>query len=305
MKFKIIISKQANKFFFITNLTEWHFSCRKKYNEDWILQLKSLTKKEKDVLQKYKKILKKYNFNNYLGKYFINNYPNFIKFYLLKKQIETKEFQTIKEVFKILNKTFNEVWVNNNYKQTLKENKKILKKELNNKKFKKINKKISKLTLNNSIKKTNIYLFSHSSPKYFGGGANIGKNNITLETCSIKNNSYLKKILSLILHEIFHNYIDSSKNINAFLKKDININIKEKINKTSLLKELIICSFLPNGYIGQKYFNIINKKTEKENTKLSTCNLISKEMYNMSKEYFEKEIPLDEKFINTIKKRMN
>jgi len=53
MKFKVTSSKIGNFFFFITNLSEWHYSCRKSYNEEWVKILGDLTKKEKIISFKY------------------------------------------------------------------------------------------------------------------------------------------------------------------------------------------------------------------------------------------------------------
>ena len=71
MEFKIIISKSANKFFFISNLTEWHFSCRKMYNPIWLKHTGgNLSLQEKKYLKIFKNILIQYGFEKYylLGK---------------------------------------------------------------------------------------------------------------------------------------------------------------------------------------------------------------------------------------------
>lgn len=71
MRFSIIIKKQGIFYFFVQNLSEWHFSCRKDYNNLWLDELGPLSKKEKMALQKLKKIHQKYSFGpKYLGQYF-------------------------------------------------------------------------------------------------------------------------------------------------------------------------------------------------------------------------------------------
>jgi len=55
MKFRFIISKWGNFYFFIQNLSEWHFSCRKKYNALWQKELGSLSLEEKQTLKVFKK----------------------------------------------------------------------------------------------------------------------------------------------------------------------------------------------------------------------------------------------------------
>jgi len=56
MKFKFIISKWGNFYFFVQNLSEWHFSCRKNYNVLWQKELGILSPKEKKALKVFKKI---------------------------------------------------------------------------------------------------------------------------------------------------------------------------------------------------------------------------------------------------------
>ncbi|MDP2923937.1 MAG: hypothetical protein Q8O30_09515, partial [Candidatus Omnitrophota bacterium] len=68
MKFKIIVKKWAVFYFFVQNLSEWHFSCIKEYNDEWLKELGPLTKNQKMLLEKFKEIHQKYSFgNNFLG----------------------------------------------------------------------------------------------------------------------------------------------------------------------------------------------------------------------------------------------
>jgi len=62
MKFKIKYTKLGNQFFFISNLTNWHFSCEKEYNEIWFKKIGNLNEEEKKVLKQFAKILNKYGF---------------------------------------------------------------------------------------------------------------------------------------------------------------------------------------------------------------------------------------------------
>lgn len=62
MKFDIKYSKIGNFFFFISNLSDWHFSCRKEYNEAWIKQTGELSNNEKNAIENFRKIMTKYGF---------------------------------------------------------------------------------------------------------------------------------------------------------------------------------------------------------------------------------------------------
>ena len=67
MKFRVLINRWANFYFFIANLSEWHFSCRKRYNFFWLAADDKFSKTEKKYLKIFKKILLKYHFFRYLG----------------------------------------------------------------------------------------------------------------------------------------------------------------------------------------------------------------------------------------------
>ena len=56
MKFSININKSANFYFFIQNLSEWHFSNRKDYNDLWRKELGKFSEEEATALKKFKEI---------------------------------------------------------------------------------------------------------------------------------------------------------------------------------------------------------------------------------------------------------
>ena len=77
MKFRFLISKQANFYFFVSNLSEWHFSCGKDYNILWKKELGQFSPKEKDALKRFKEIRLKYPSGKSLFEraFFINKTP--------------------------------------------------------------------------------------------------------------------------------------------------------------------------------------------------------------------------------------
>ncbi|MBU1557460.1 hypothetical protein KKC45_00670, partial [Patescibacteria group bacterium] len=100
MQFNIKYNRIGNKFFFISNLSEWHFSCRDYYNEIWLNEVGPLTREEKDSLFEIREILQKYDFNKYLGLFFMTSNENTV-WSLLKKHIEEEEVHILKKVFKV------------------------------------------------------------------------------------------------------------------------------------------------------------------------------------------------------------
>src|SRR3989344_542952 len=62
MKFIFKISRLDNFYFFVSNLTEFHFSCRKHFNIDWISATGPLNQEEKKAINDVNAIFKKYGF---------------------------------------------------------------------------------------------------------------------------------------------------------------------------------------------------------------------------------------------------
>lgn len=185
MKFRIYYTKLGNQFFFISNLAEWHFSCRERYNKEWLKQTGALSNKEKNALKIFKKILRKYDFKEkngkklYLGIHFITSSKK--KTWIeIKKYVNKEEFKKIKLIFKIFDRRFSQIWPE--AKKKLSGIKRILNNTLNRKKeIKNILKELSVLYQQKIDNKSliKIYLFHHpiNNPLLFSGGANLKKMN--------------------------------------------------------------------------------------------------------------------------------
>ncbi|HNW96342.1 MAG TPA: hypothetical protein PKL20_00640 [Candidatus Paceibacterota bacterium] len=135
MKLELTVSKLANQFYFISNLTEWHFSCRKDDNKKWLEMTGPLNEEEKDALDIFKNILQLNGFtcdtiekSKYLGKYFLLNSEEQI-WQNLKKSIKDENFQKIKWIFKIFKSRFKKIWKEELNKKTIKIFEDELKKE--------------------------------------------------------------------------------------------------------------------------------------------------------------------------------
>ena len=99
LKFIPKISHYANLYFFIQNLSEWHFSNRKKHNEAWRKELSFSTEAD-FCIETFKKIHQKYSFGDkYLGRlFFLNDDPWFSIETLVGKDNSAK----IKNIFATL-----------------------------------------------------------------------------------------------------------------------------------------------------------------------------------------------------------
>jgi hypothetical protein len=311
MKFFIQITKTANKFHFISNLTGWHFSCREKDNKRWLERTGKLTQKEKDALELFTKILKKYDFGeNFIGRPFIRSTEKEIW-----KNIEQSKifevYESIREIFSIFDKKFERIWEKE-------------KSRLNFWKIK-LQKYLSKYKKTKEIfRKSKIFFRARNIPSIMeihlligsgGGGANIGKGAITLDF-SNRPISHLKYALGVVIHETLHLIANSSQYYLKNLKKSAeslsvprrNSLISGKRRKRSIINEAIIGTICPEGYVFTKYFlNLSDKKANEyfkkrihdAKNKFSEWRTFSaKELYPITKDYFENEKQIDKEFFN-------
>ena len=311
MKFFIQITKTSNKFHFISNLTGWHFSCRENDNERWLKETGKLTQKEKDALKLFTKILKKYDFGkNFIGRPFIRSTEKEI-WKNIKKFVNKKEFLQIQEIFYVFDKRFEKIW----------------KKEKNRLMFwkTKLQKYLNKYKGTKEIfRKSKIFFRTKNIPGIMkiylligsgGGGANIGKGAITLDF-SNRPISHLKYALGVVIHETLHLIANSSQYYLKNLKKTSdnlsvphkNSLISGKRRKRSIINEAIVGAICPEGYVFTKYFlNLSDKKANEyfkkrihnAKNKFSEWRVFSaKELYSITKDYFENKKPIDKEFFN-------
>ena len=115
MKFVFKISRLDNFYFFVSNLTKFHFSCRKHFNKDWVSATGQLSQTEKKAINDIKPIFGKYGFivkNNksiYLGRYFYCP-DDQDKWDSLKKYLLPPEYEKLLSGFSALENRFNKIY---------------------------------------------------------------------------------------------------------------------------------------------------------------------------------------------------
>lgn len=319
MKFNVKYTKFGNQFFFISNLAEWHFSCRTHYNEEWLKKTGPLNKEEKEALQDISKILKKYGFEQYLGKYFFieNNKDVWGK---VKKYITDKEYKKTREVFDVLENRFEKIWD----PSILKDNIKIFKKESGRFYYKKIDEYLKNFFGKyDRKKKINIFLLRHPIDNwYVAGGANLGGKGITLECNQLiyPKDASVEVALATAYHEFIH--MAYQKKIEKIIDKIVkneqkNIFLTQPRSLKKIIIELIINSFFPRGYLANKYLHYqpyknIERNLEKyknsfylfRNGKGGNFNewryYIIYQLYPLIKIYMENKKKIDKEYINSI-----
>lgn len=259
MKFKIIIKKWAVFYFFIQNLSEWHFSCIKEYNETWRRELGKFTPEEKKFLTEFKTIHQKYTFGkNYLGQYFfLANKP----LDAIKQNLSEHDSNIILQTFSVFNRKFNIF-----YKKELsllKKWKLLLDKKLNREaKNKKIT-GILNIIYNNHNPKVNLDVYLLPSTQNVSSGSGYVGNNkgitAAISRQPLKNYDYS---VAVIWHEAIHRCFE--KQYFMPLLKDIFSSDRDTIN---LVKETTASSLFPNGLLGKKFLkkhgNLLNIRIPK------------------------------------------
>jgi hypothetical protein len=290
MEFKFIINKWSNFYFFVQNLSNWHFSCRKKYNILWQKELGKLSSEEKKALKIFKKIRLRYGPGKtcFEKAFFTKRHP----WQLLSSTLTVKEYQDIDKIFVIFQNKF-EKFYRKEY-PFLQRWQKLLNKTTNNKT---LNKKITRVldvlySTNTTDKKTvNVYLLP-SSPNAIGGGANIDKKCISLEISHypIEKSNHA---LGIIWHEIIH-LVFEKEYFFPILKKSFP-NDRGALN---LIKEITHRALFPRGILAKKFLRINRSKKELLHRKISP--LRTKQILSLVSPYIQKNKPLDDQYVKKL-----
>jgi len=291
MKFEIIISKWANFYFFLQNLSLWHFSNAKDYNLFWEKKVGPFTDKEKRALETFKKIQLKYPFGkNIFRKYFfLSKNP----WETLKKQLPRQGFLILKDIFNLWQKKFESL-----YKTELPLLKKwqtILKRRANNAQFNlKILHVLNNLYHTNIGKaRVNVYLLLSTS-SHTAGGANIGKNSISLQISQYPINR-ANHALGIIWHETIHILFQNKYFFPLLLK-----NFK-KPKDFGLINEATTGGLFPLGILGKQFLN--DKLANTLNDFLSSRT--TRKIFQLLQRYINNKKPLDDSYILKLKKIFN
>lgn len=290
MKFKFIISKWGNFYFFVQNLSEWHFSCRKNYNLLWQKELGILSQEEKRALKVFKKIRSHFP----SGKTFFEEafFTKKTPWNNIKKHLPTKDYKAIKNTFLVLNDKFQKL-----YKQdhpSLKSWQKDLKKTNNNKpSFKDTTEILRLLYKNHRVTKEtiNVYLL-FSSADQRGGGANIDEKSISIEV-SRQSLTTINYIIGIIWHEAIHLCFEKEYFLPLVQKK-----FPGDWGTISLIKEMAVISLFPKGVLANKFLKINKNKKESLHAKLPIK--YNKELLSIANSFIKKRKYFDENYIEKL-----
>jgi len=279
MKFNFYVSRWANFYFFIQNLSMWHKSSREEYNKHWINLMGNLSDQDQAALKLFASVRKKYS--NYGSIFEEAFYKSSKPMYDLEKAIGKEDHDLVLDTFNKFEDRFSNIYSSDeNLLSSMCSELLLLCSE------EKIAPFVDALNTlyNTSVVELEIdvYLLL-SSPDHNGGGANIDNKSVTLEVSKVPPEN-INIIFLTLMHEIIHLKHDSSFNI--LIKNTC----KETSESPEHIRELVAESLLPNGILGTQKNSKLRGINQDQTNKIIT----------LSKLYLDKQKPFDEDYINNL-----
>jgi len=313
MKIKFKISELANQLFFISNLSEWHFSCRKQYNQIWRGMLPPFTKEQEKSLRFFGKVLKKYekskgNINFPILRKAINE--NNIDSIALGMNKNEKE--VIKNTFRLFRRAFRQIWQESNPR--LRQFISLIQESKHQRKIEKSFKIIELYFGKSKCDGITAYLLMAPQKEWGGGGGNIGPGRLTMEIGDISPLG-INWSSKTFIHETTHKcYQDNFKKLlRAFVKSSLKRSYKDFAmvkyfgELETVLNEAITSSIVEEGIIDRLIFKFSSEEQLKRNiikidwTKSSLSSLFRKSavlaLYPLNLRYLENKKSIELEYI--------
>lgn len=322
MEIKIVVSRLANKYFFITNLAEVDIFVRKNYNPAYIVFSGGLNKKQKESLDTYKQW-----WNSFSGideqtrkditKLFYSAAEEKEIWNILSEQPWTRTIQTIQSVFKELENPFCAFWrIAEPALQSIQEITERNRITLDNSKLADILEELDSffLPFPSSSELMEIFLIFCPIEKYQGGKA-VSENIVSLEMHELKSTDQLQRFWLLFLHEMIHARYENKTYkewVARFIKTKSLSPFLENLGGKNVLREIITSLFAARGILAKILFDIdvINESKKKYNPSLSMDaetlrhldnlrHLARVHLWNPLNEYLSFKKMIDEAFLET------
>ncbi len=287
IKFNIKISKCANFYFFIQNLSEWHFSNRKDYNLFWRKELGAFSTQEEDALKRFKKIRLRYSQGkSCFEKVFFLSEDHFKE---LSKTLSVEECQIVKNTFSLLESKFTSLYEKD--LPLLNRWQEALIKAANDRKL--TDTIIASLSTlyKTSIQEKEIHIYLlFSTKEHTGGSANIDNQSIGVEISrySLEN---IEHALGIIWHEVIHVFFQNQ----YFYPLLINY-FSGKQSKVDFLNEAVTASLFPKGMLGIRLLK--NKPAGRLLSDINTKKTIK--ILNLTKEYLDQNKHFNKDYIKRL-----
>lgn len=257
------VDREANKFHFLQNLTEWHHVCIRTDNVIWERELGGFSEEEKKAIDDFRVIMGKYPQYNEKGLYSI--YTASIspkeRSERLQKNVSAKDRKTIEKCLSTIENSFSRIWQKRESKllrarQEFIEN---LKNFETSGKGERLAKDLTTFFgFSGKTDKLKTFFLMREVPGT-GGSACLRPDAMAL-------NGLGKLKLSVFYHELIHNTWELNPRYQQLLEEavgSVDKGMADYLKGTGLhggdiheiIHEYAIGSLLPNGYLGEKYFS--------------------------------------------------
>lgn len=272
MRISIVVSRQANFFFFLSNLSLWHYSCNPLYNQVWISATGSLRKVERQHLQRLQTLLQRHRFGDatgqrkYLGYYF-QAMPEEAGWLALKKVLSSRDWITVRKAWDCFEPRFTAIW--SDELRRLQRAAGVLLHDIDQPNFRPLYKDLGFLFNKNTLPASiNIVLLMRPTglPANVGGGhANLGTDSIALEAGDLTMTSTRRrtKMRGIFFHEVAHAFFARprfERQLASWLRHDpasaATPSHQGAPSFRSWVYEGILSSLIPQGILAQKYLGI-------------------------------------------------
>lgn len=313
MKFKFKISKLANQFFFVSNLSEWHFSCRKPYNDIWRTMLPPFNIKQEETLKLLREVLKRHG--KAKGRIYFPILYKAIKgknVDAIVSGMNKKEKSVINRTFRLFHYEFQQIW--KEAEPRLRQFVSLIQKSGHWRKIEKAFKIIEIYFGKSKCDSVAAYLLMAPKKEWGGGGGNIGPGRLTLEIGDISPRGIDWSSKTLI-HETTHKcHQDNFKKLlRVFVKslpkhsyKDFAM-VKYFGELETVLNEAITSSIVEEGIIDRLIFKFSSEEQLKRNiakidwAKSPLSSLFRKSavlaLYSLNLRYLENNKSIDLEYI--------
>lgn len=262
MQLRFVVSRTENFFFFITNLSAWHSSCRPDYNEAWLRDT-PLSTEERVALADVRMVLARHTFRPSPQGVVYAGTPVFLaaerlKWAKLHRALSEKEYEAISHARRIFQKRHNALWDKN----PVMEWRTQLSKTIRSIQGRSLLRDVAGLldTPKNVDRLTVHLLASPSVKRAVSGGANLGRHDITLEVPICKLTPWNVEIgICVLVHEYVHTRLDTPR-YRSLLQRTAPPRLTRLLRKAlpnenpySFLAEIVGDTIAPYGYLCSRY----------------------------------------------------
>ncbi len=297
MRFLVIVNRWANFFFFVNNLSGWHFSTIKPYNEYWLKKLGVLTKAEQKTLKQFGNLQRRWpKERRELSDFFFKESSPLAA---INGAIPPSEQRAVRQAFAVLQAKFERLYKLEH--PALRHWQRCLRIALNapqrNRRIRQALASLYGPACAACSRPLPLYLLI-SAPGGIGGSADVDGFRITAEVSQspLSPRGELPHILGTIWHEVIHLCFDKQR-FRPILER-----LYPKDEQTvRRINEVVAASLFPAGILGKRFFQIPLQPPTRHLASPENAERISA----LTDVYLQKKQHLDKTFVENARKLLD